>query len=172
MNHSSNSKIAFTKNFTASRKCFCKCYCWVWRMIDSLYYSSQKIPERYENSFTDYRINYQKLCYLMRQITKNLNSVILCIVFAFVWHYGLHIVFLSAILFVKHLDKFLFWCKSYLLSLCDFFDLSCFVCLDLCSDYIWYMPLKRYYTPNLKLACFVCYLNIINHFVWKIMSAS
>ena len=30
--------------------------------------------ERCENSFVDYRINYQKLCYLMRQITKDFNS--------------------------------------------------------------------------------------------------
>ena len=45
-------------------------------MVDSLYYSSRKIPERYENSFVDYRINYQKLCYLMRQITKDLNLAI------------------------------------------------------------------------------------------------
>ena len=43
-------------------------------MIDSLYYSSRKIPERCENPFVDYRINYQNLCYLMRQITKDLNS--------------------------------------------------------------------------------------------------
>ena len=45
-------------------------------MVDSLYYSSRKIPERCENSFVDYRINYQKLCYLMRQTTKDLNSAI------------------------------------------------------------------------------------------------
>ena len=42
-------------------------------MVGSLYYSSREIPERCENSFVDYRINYQKLCYLMRQITKELN---------------------------------------------------------------------------------------------------
>ena len=42
-------------------------------MVDSLYYSSRKISERSEYSFQDYRINYQKLCYLMRQITKDLN---------------------------------------------------------------------------------------------------
>ena len=47
-------------------------------MVDSLYYSSRKIPERCENSFVDYRINYQKLCYLMRQITKDLNSASVC----------------------------------------------------------------------------------------------
>ena len=34
----------------------------------------RKITERCENSFVDYRINYQKLCYLMRQIMKDLNS--------------------------------------------------------------------------------------------------
>ena len=51
-----------------------KCYCWVWRMVDSLCYSSRKIPERYENSFVDYGINNQKLSYLMMQITKDLNS--------------------------------------------------------------------------------------------------
>ena len=44
-------------------------------MVDSLYHSSRKIPERCENSFVDYRINYRKLCYLMGQITKDLNSV-------------------------------------------------------------------------------------------------
>ena len=43
-------------------------------MVDSLFYSIRKIPERCENSFVDYRINYQKLCYLMKQITKDLNS--------------------------------------------------------------------------------------------------
>ena len=42
-------------------------------MIDSLYYSSRKVPGRCENSFVNYRINYQKLCDLMRQITKELN---------------------------------------------------------------------------------------------------
>ena len=42
-------------------------------MVDSLYYLSRKIAERCENSFVDYRINYQKLCYLTRQITKDLN---------------------------------------------------------------------------------------------------
>ena len=45
-------------------------------MVDSLYYLSRKIPERCENSFVDYTINYQKLCHLMRQITKDLNSAI------------------------------------------------------------------------------------------------
>ena len=42
-------------------------------MVDSLYYSSRKIPERCENSFVNYRIYYQKLCDLMRQITKEMN---------------------------------------------------------------------------------------------------
>ena len=42
-------------------------------MIDSLYYSSRKVPGRFEDSFVNYRINYQKLCDLMRQITKELN---------------------------------------------------------------------------------------------------
>ena len=32
-------------------------------MVDSLYYSCRKIPERCENYFVDYRINYQQLCY-------------------------------------------------------------------------------------------------------------
>ena len=36
-------------------------------MIDSPYYSSRKIPERCENSFVNYRMNYEKLCYLMRR---------------------------------------------------------------------------------------------------------
>ena len=63
--------FAFTKN--SRRKIFCKCHCWVWRMIDSLYCLSHKVPGRCENSFVNYRINYQKLCDLMRQITKELN---------------------------------------------------------------------------------------------------
>ena len=42
-------------------------------MIDSLYYSSRKIPERCENSFVDYGINYKKLCELMKQITEEMN---------------------------------------------------------------------------------------------------
>ena len=73
IDHSSNSTIvfAFTKNPRIF--CKCKCHCWVWRMIDSLYYSSRKVPGRCENSFVNYRINYQKLCDLMRQITKDLN---------------------------------------------------------------------------------------------------
>ena len=41
-------------------------------MVDSLCYSSRKIPERYENSFMAYGINNQKLCYM--EITKDLNS--------------------------------------------------------------------------------------------------
>ena len=65
VNHSSNSTIALKKN-TPTRNFFSsKCYCWVWRMVDSLYYSSRKIPKRCENSFVDYRINYQKLCYFV-----------------------------------------------------------------------------------------------------------
>ena len=44
-------------------------------MVDSLFYLSRKIPEWCKNSFVDYRINYQKLCYSMRQITKDLNSL-------------------------------------------------------------------------------------------------
>ena len=73
IDHSSNSTMAFA--FTKNPRIFCKCkyHCWVWRMVDSLYYSSRKISERCENSFLDYRIYYQKLCYLMRQITKDLN---------------------------------------------------------------------------------------------------
>ena len=44
-------------------------------MIGSLYYSSRKIPERRENSFVDNfcKINYEKHCYIMRQITKEMN---------------------------------------------------------------------------------------------------
>ena len=38
-------------------------------MIDSLYYSSRKVPEKCENSFVDYRINYENLCHLMKQIS-------------------------------------------------------------------------------------------------------
>ena len=63
--------FAFTKNPRIF--CKCKCHCWVWRMVDSLYYSSRKIPKRCENSFVNYRIYYQKLCDLMRQITKEMN---------------------------------------------------------------------------------------------------
>ena len=71
--HSSNSTMAFAFTKNPRRKIVCKCHCWVWRMIDSLYYSSRKVPGRCENSFVNYRINYQKLCDLMRQITKELN---------------------------------------------------------------------------------------------------
>ena len=48
--------------------CKCKWHCWVWKMIDSLYYSSRKILERCENSFVNYRINYQKHCYSLQRI--------------------------------------------------------------------------------------------------------
>ena len=73
IDHSSNSTMAFAFTKNPRLKIFCKCHCWVWRMIDSLYYSSRKVPGRCENSFVNYRINYQKLCDLMRQITKELN---------------------------------------------------------------------------------------------------
>ena len=73
IDHSSNSTMAFAFTKNPRIFCKCKCHCWVWRMVDSLYYSSRKISERCENSFLNYRINYQKLCYLMRQITKDLN---------------------------------------------------------------------------------------------------
>ena len=73
IDHSSNSTMAFAFTKNPGIFCKCKCHCWVWRMVDSLYYSSRKISERCENSFLDYRIYYQKLCYLMRQITKDLN---------------------------------------------------------------------------------------------------
>ena len=59
-----NSIYKKKKNLQLAVKFFCKCYCWVWTMVDSLYHSSRKIPERCENSFVDYKINYQKLCYL------------------------------------------------------------------------------------------------------------
>ena len=62
IDHSSISSMAFTKKFTSGIFCKCKCHCRVWRMIDSLYYSSRKIPERCENSFVNYRIDYQNLC--------------------------------------------------------------------------------------------------------------
>ena len=68
INHSSNSTMAFTQNLTSRIFCKCKCHCWVWRMINSLCYSSRKIPERCENFFVNYRINYQKLCYSLRRI--------------------------------------------------------------------------------------------------------
>ena len=73
IDHSSNSTMAFAFKKNPRRKCFCKCHCWVWRMIDSLCYSSRKVPGRCENSFVNYKLNYQKLCDLMRQITKELN---------------------------------------------------------------------------------------------------
>ena len=79
IDHSSNSTMAFTKKFTSRIFCKCKCHCWVWRMIDSLYYSSQKIPERFENSFVNYKIKYQKLCYSLRRIwTQSLYIYIVC----------------------------------------------------------------------------------------------
>ena len=65
-NHSPNSTIAFTKSFTASHIFF------FWGML-LLNLKCQKILERCGNSFVDYRINYQKLCYLMMQITKKMN---------------------------------------------------------------------------------------------------
>ena len=68
IDHSSNSTMAFTKKFTSRIFCKCKCHCWVWRMIDSICFSSRKIPKRWENSFVNYRINYQKLCYSLRRI--------------------------------------------------------------------------------------------------------
>ena len=68
IDHSSNSTMAFNKKITSRIFCKCKWHCWVWRMIDSLYYSSRKISERCENSFVNYRINYQKLCYSLRRI--------------------------------------------------------------------------------------------------------
>ena len=73
IDHSSNSTMAFTFAKNPRRNFFCKCHCWVWRMIDSLYYPSRKVPGRCENSFVNYSINYQKLCDLIRQITKELN---------------------------------------------------------------------------------------------------
>ena len=48
-------------------------------MIDSLYYASRKVPVRSEDSFVNYRINYQKFCDLMRQIMKELNGPIVTI---------------------------------------------------------------------------------------------
>ena len=78
IDHSSNLTMAFTNNFTSRIFCKCKCHCWVWRMIDSLYYSSRKIPERCENSFVNYRINYQKLCYSLRRIwTQPMKSLVI-----------------------------------------------------------------------------------------------
>ena len=73
IDHSSNSTMAFAFTKNPRIFCKCKCYCWVSRMVDSLYYSSRKIQEGCENTFVNYRIYYQKLCDLMRQITKELN---------------------------------------------------------------------------------------------------
>ena len=68
IDHSSNSTMAFAFTKNPRIFCKCKCHCWVWRMVDSLYYSSRKISERCENSFVNYRIYYQKLCYSLRRI--------------------------------------------------------------------------------------------------------
>ena len=43
---------------------FGKCYCWVWRMIDNLYYSSGGGVK----TLVDYKINYEKLCYSLQKI--------------------------------------------------------------------------------------------------------
>ena len=67
---------AFCNLFCNPQKFFRKWYYRVWRMVESLYYLTRKITERCENSFVDYRINYQKLRYLMRQIKKDLISAI------------------------------------------------------------------------------------------------
>ena len=73
IDHSSNSAMAFA--FTKILGFFvnANAIVGVWRMVDCLYYLSRKIPEGCENSFVNYRINYQKLCDLMRQITKEMN---------------------------------------------------------------------------------------------------
>ena len=49
-----------------------KYHYWVYRISDSLYYSSRKIWERCENSFVE---NNEKLCYLMRQITIEISWI-------------------------------------------------------------------------------------------------
>ena len=43
-------------------------------MVDNLYYSSRKIPERCENSFCGLQNELPKALLFMRQITKDLNS--------------------------------------------------------------------------------------------------
>ena len=68
IDHSSNSTMAFAFTKNPRIFCKCKCHCWAWRMVDSLYYSSRKTSERCENSFVNYRIYYQKLCYSLRRI--------------------------------------------------------------------------------------------------------
>ena len=74
IDHSSNSTMAFAFTKNPRIFCKCKCHCWAWRMVDSLYYSSRKTSERCENSFVNYRIYYQKLCYSLRRIwTKPLH---------------------------------------------------------------------------------------------------
>ena len=52
------------------------CCCWVWRIIDCLYYSSWTIPERCENSFVDYQKLQNKLrkALLSRQLTTYLRG--------------------------------------------------------------------------------------------------
>ena len=80
IDHSSNSTMAFAFTKDPRIFCKCKCYCWVWRMVDSLYYSSRKISERCENSFVNYRIYYQKLCYSLRRIWTKPVGLFKCIV--------------------------------------------------------------------------------------------
>ena len=81
IDHSSNSTMAFAFTKNPRIFCKCKCHCWVWRMVDSLYYSSRKISEKCENSFVNYRIYYQKLCYSLRRIWTKPLSMKPCMLF-------------------------------------------------------------------------------------------
>ena len=69
INHFSNSTTAFAFTKNPRIFCKCKCHCWAGIMIDKTYYSGQKILGRFETSFVNYEIHYQKLYDLMRQIT-------------------------------------------------------------------------------------------------------
>ena len=78
VNHYSNSTIALTKNFTSSRNFFLvnatvEFEEWLKASIIRV----GRFRRGVKTLLCNYRINYQKLCYLMRQITKDLNSAIL-----------------------------------------------------------------------------------------------
>ena len=69
--HTQQWHIDLQKSLGFFRKC--KCHCWVGRMIDSLFYSGRKLSPKCENSFVNYGIHHQRLCYLMRQIAIDMN---------------------------------------------------------------------------------------------------
>ena len=71
VNQTLNSTMTFTENVMPKHKIFCKCYCWILRMIDRRSWRGVKTLLWITRN---YRINNKKLCYLMRQLTKYLNS--------------------------------------------------------------------------------------------------